>query len=286
MSDEFDREAEREKLREKYERDQQKREASERMSELLLQGATMTNRHCPECQSPVFTYEGTAFCPTCQREVTDDGELAGEADRREASEQASGGRPTEGRPPDERAGGVSGANDDTRAASSNAAIRETERSETAADTSGGRREPRTGEADADPSTGGAAADGDGETADAGTDGRTATGSPDAGGEERTHGEPPAGDDREADPRPSREETRPATTPERRPARVDPPARRADAGGDRREERRDLEDAEAALVREITNLTRRAEETRDVGRKRDFFAAAREAAETLETVRRV
>ncbi|PSQ35528.1 hypothetical protein BRD11_02530, partial [Halobacteriales archaeon SW_12_69_24] len=86
MSDEFDRDAEREKLREKYERDQQKREASERMSELLLQGATMTNRHCPECQSPVFTYEGTAFCPTCEREVTEESE----AERSEASERASG----------------------------------------------------------------------------------------------------------------------------------------------------------------------------------------------------
>jgi len=45
----------------------------------------------------------------------------GAADRREAAERASGGRPTEGRPPNERAGGVSGANDDTRAASGNAA---------------------------------------------------------------------------------------------------------------------------------------------------------------------
>ena len=277
MSDEFDREAEREKLREKYEHDQQKREASERMSELLLQGATMTNRHCPECQSPVFTYEGTAFCPTCQREVTDDGE----ADRREASETASG------RSERSERRHASGETEPSKASDSVSGERDAERSETAADASGGRQEPRTDEADADPSTGGAAADDDGETADAGTDGRSATGSPDAGGEaERTPGEPPAGGDREAGPRPSRKETRPATTPERRPARVDPPARRADASGDRREERRDLEDAEAALVREITNLTRRAEETRDVGRKRDFFAAAREAAETLETVRRV
>ncbi|PSP49614.1 hypothetical protein BRC75_03120 [Halobacteriales archaeon QH_7_69_31] len=93
MSDEFDREAEREKLREKYERDQQKREASERMSELLLQGATMTNRHCPECQSPVFTYEGTAFCPTCQREVTEDGELASEAEPSGAANRQGRRRP-------------------------------------------------------------------------------------------------------------------------------------------------------------------------------------------------
>ena len=201
------------------------------------------------------------------------GEREARGARRERSErlgQASGERS------EPRA--ASGANDDTRAASNNAASGESERRE-ASETAD--------EADGDPNTGGAAADDDGETGGAGTDGRTATESPDAGGEaERTPGEPPAGGDREADPRQSREETRPATTPERRPARVDPPARRADAGGDRREERPDLEDAEAALVREITNLTRRAEETRDVGRKRDFFAAAREAAETLETIRRV
>lgn len=69
---EFDREAEREKLREQYERDKQKRKASEKMSELLLQGATMTNRHCPDCQSPVFRYDEREFCPTCEREVPEE----------------------------------------------------------------------------------------------------------------------------------------------------------------------------------------------------------------------
>ena len=97
----------------------------------------------------------------------------------------------------------------------------------------------------------------------------------------------AGDAREPEPRQPREETRPAPARERRPARVDPPARREEPTADRAgADREGLDDAEAALVREITNLTRRAEETRDVGRKRDFFAAAREAAETLETVRRL
>jgi uncharacterized Zn finger protein (UPF0148 family) len=223
MGDDFDREAEREKLREKYEHDQEKREASERMSELLLQGATMTNRHCPECQSPVFTYEGTAFCPTCEREVTEEGERAGEAERSEAD-----GEPTA---------------DDIDAA------------------------------------GTSAANGDSATA-AAADGATPAEIPDEAPEAEPESRPDAGEE------PAPDETRPATTPERRPARVDPPARREDAGGDRREERRGLADAEAALVREITNLTRRAEETRDVGRKRDFFDAAREAAETLETVRRL
>lgn len=77
MSD-FDREAERERLREKYEQDRTEREATERMSELLLQGATMTNAHCSECGDPIFRYDGQEFCATCERPVergdgTDDG---------------------------------------------------------------------------------------------------------------------------------------------------------------------------------------------------------------------
>jgi len=254
MSDDFDREAEREKLREKYERDKAKREASERMSELLLQGATMTNRHCPECHSPVFSYEGTAFCPTCQREVTEDGELAGEAG---AGAESGDAEPT----------------DDDGAAT----------------------------ADARASTDDDAANGEAADADARADGKTAEASPSesgtapetdaigepAGAEEPTTGAGPSVDEERTGPhsdgrRQPSEETRPAPTPERRPARVDPPARREE----RDDGRRGLDDAEAALVREITNLTRRAEETRDVGRKRDFFAAAREAAETLETIRRL
>ncbi|RQG93208.1 hypothetical protein EA462_03160 [Natrarchaeobius halalkaliphilus] len=64
MSD-FDKEAEREKLREKYERDKQEREATQRMSDLLLKGATMTNTHCGTCGDPLFQQEGTTFCPSC-----------------------------------------------------------------------------------------------------------------------------------------------------------------------------------------------------------------------------
>lgn len=65
MSD-FDKEAEREKLREKYADEAQDRETTQRMSDLLLQGATMTNRHCNACGDPVFRYEGQEFCPSCQ----------------------------------------------------------------------------------------------------------------------------------------------------------------------------------------------------------------------------
>ena len=246
MSDDFDREAEREKLREKYERDRAKREASERMSELLLQGATMTNRHCPECHSPVFSYEGTEFCPTCQREVTEEGELAGEA---------GAGSDDDGTAVDDDAAAAGGA-----AANGETAGVDADGRATGASTAGSGTEPDAAE---EPTVAEEPSVDDGPAAgEATTDDR--------------------GETRRAERRQPPEETRPAPTPERRPARVDPPVRREERGG----ERRGLDDAEAALVREITNLTRRAEETRDVGRKRDFFAAAREAAETLETVRRL
>lgn len=70
MSDEFDKEAEREKLREKYEREEETRQATEHMSQLLLQGATMTNRHCDDCGDPIFRHDGQEFCPTCEKPVT------------------------------------------------------------------------------------------------------------------------------------------------------------------------------------------------------------------------
>ncbi|WP_336328668.1 Sjogren's syndrome/scleroderma autoantigen 1 family protein [Halovenus sp. HT40] len=76
MSENFDKEAEREKLKEKYEHDKEKRQATEQMSELLLQGATMTNAHCSECGDPIFRYEGQEFCPTCEKPVDRGGEEA------------------------------------------------------------------------------------------------------------------------------------------------------------------------------------------------------------------
>ena len=38
------------------------------MSELLLKGATMTNKHCDQCSDPLFRYNGQTFCPSCQAE--------------------------------------------------------------------------------------------------------------------------------------------------------------------------------------------------------------------------
>ena len=219
MSD-FDREAEREKLREKYERDKQKREASERMSELLLQGATMTNQHCPECHSPVFRYDGKQFCPTCEKEIREDGESETETGDEAAETDAAGTDTEDVAPGAESAAGGS----DEAAAPEQGTSRET-------------TEDQRGPA----------------TADA-----------------------------------------PAPAEDRRPARVDPPAR--SDGRNEQEDRREatyqpeaggeFRDAEASLKREIGSLTRKAEETRDVGRKRDLLAAAREAAETLRAIRRL
>lgn len=62
---EFDKEAEREKLREQFARDEEKRKNTRRMSELLLKGATMTNQHCNQCGDPIFRHDGEEFCPSC-----------------------------------------------------------------------------------------------------------------------------------------------------------------------------------------------------------------------------
>ena len=75
MSD-FDAEAERKRLREKYEAEEESRKQTQQMSELLLKGATMTNRHCGECGSPIFQYEGQEFCPNCQRTAEAEAEEA------------------------------------------------------------------------------------------------------------------------------------------------------------------------------------------------------------------
>lgn len=65
----FDKEAERERLREKYESEKEDRAAAEQMSDLLLKGATMTNAHCGECGSPIFRVDGQEFCPNCNVET-------------------------------------------------------------------------------------------------------------------------------------------------------------------------------------------------------------------------
>jgi uncharacterized Zn finger protein (UPF0148 family) len=102
MSD-FDREAERERLEEQYERDQEKRAATERMSDLLLKGATMTDAHCEHCGDPIFRYEGEEFCPTCQQLV----------EGGEGTTDETGERPAEtGQAPDQGADSGEAGSDD------------------------------------------------------------------------------------------------------------------------------------------------------------------------------
>ncbi|GAA0223700.1 Sjogren's syndrome/scleroderma autoantigen 1 family protein [Haladaptatus pallidirubidus] len=85
MSD-FDKEAEREKLRQQYEAEKEERKATQRMSELLLQGATMTGKHCDDCGDPIFRQNGTEFCPTCQQQRSA-GESPAEAEATQNAEQ-------------------------------------------------------------------------------------------------------------------------------------------------------------------------------------------------------
>jgi uncharacterized Zn finger protein (UPF0148 family) len=197
MSD-FDREAEREKLREQFERDKQKREQSERMSELLLKGATMTNKHCDTCGDPIFRHEGQEFCPTCHGP---------------GQQQAAGTQPEAQQPAQESAAG--------------------EESQPPA-------EPQP-----DPT----------EAAQAATE----TPVPDPA--ETPDGTPT--------PEPAQPPRQPAT--QRAPAAT---------GSD------DLSAARASLTRSLATLAQNAEATDDLSRKREYLAAAREAAEALDAAERV
>ena len=92
MSD-FDKEAEREKLRKKFARDEQKRASTQRMSELLLKGATMTNKHCSNCSDPLFRYNDQTFCPSC--EAAADPQTDADADTETRTQPTTTGTQTE-----------------------------------------------------------------------------------------------------------------------------------------------------------------------------------------------
>jgi len=96
MSDGFDKEAEREKLREKFAEDEEQREHTQRMSELLLQGATMTNRHCDACGDPVFRHDGQEFCPTCH--ATEGGYAVPTDEKPASTEETTGAAAANGSP--------------------------------------------------------------------------------------------------------------------------------------------------------------------------------------------
>jgi len=98
----FDEEAERERLREKYEENQEEREATQRMSELLLKGATMTNSHCDTCGDPLFRHDGQTFCPTCQaaggEQAATDAEAASAEDSSDAEPSPAATEPARDAP--------------------------------------------------------------------------------------------------------------------------------------------------------------------------------------------
>jgi uncharacterized Zn finger protein (UPF0148 family) len=222
MSEDFDKEAERERLREKYEADREDREATERMSELLLQGATMTNQHCNTCGSPIFRYQGQEFCPTCQAERGQAASTEGEGQGQQGgAQQGASGAAQEG---------AAGATETDQATGAG----------------GAETEQPTGAGEPAPSPA--------ETPEAA---RTPAQSQDAG---RTQAQPQDAGTAPTQPGPVAASS----------------SGQAGAGS--------LDEARATLVRTITTLARRAEQTDDPRQAKELLAAAREAAETLSRLR--
>jgi len=171
MSD-FDKEAEREKLREKYERDEENRESTEQMSELLLKGATMTNAHCGSCGDPIFRYDGQEFCPTCEEVVTDDqaaDDATAEAPADQAAESHTGAADTAG----DDAGAATGTDATAPTPDAGSAADDAPTTERTAPEAGGHRASADGRARAArPGRDGPSTDSD--RSDAGATGRVST----------------------------------------------------------------------------------------------------------------
>jgi uncharacterized Zn finger protein (UPF0148 family) len=237
MSD-FDKEAEREKLREKYGDEEEKRAATEQMSELLLKGATMTNAHCTDCGDPIFRHDGQEFCPTCQKPVVRD--QSDQPDEAEASDAESADDHIE----------VADPSDDAHV--------------------------QFGDGD-----------GDGDT-DTATDDRP---SEPHNPEERPESPVQSREIPSADPDRTPPRDR-ADTSGRTPSAADTGSERpADGTADRARSAdpsgavaQELSAAESLLAETVHRFARRASETDDPRVARDHLAAAREAAEALDTVR--
>lgn len=270
---EFDKEAEREKLREKYEQDEQDRENTRRMSELLLQGATMTGKHCGACGDPIFRYDGQEFCPTCQREVEGSG-----------AQQGGGGAQQGGTPHQAPAESGGEATEGSTTAGTDAV-------ESNPDGAGGVTEDaeEVGEKTTDETGDERATASDDEPRVEINDVRVADEHADPSNVRR----PPSQQGESAD----RSRGSPSRTDERRRTRRrghDHHDHHPDAGHDHHpdagshaptRDAGDLATAREALVRKLTDLARRAEETDDVARARDLLAATREAAEALAALDR-
>ncbi|ELY64305.1 Sjogren's syndrome/scleroderma autoantigen 1 family protein [Natronococcus jeotgali] len=244
MSD-FDKEAEREKLREKYERDKADREATQRMSDLLLKGATMTNAHCGTCGDPLFQQDGTTFCPSCHGNP--DAVRGTDLEARPAAESAADDADEDAdRPEPEIDATRSGTDDGPDTTPERAGQGQTADTDPAGDASDRPSSP--------PSR---------STADR---------------EVRTQSR-----DADRDPEPDRAQrdrhhARSGSRPAERPRRAGDSRTRSPSGTG------ELEDARASLVAALEKFTREAAETDDPRYARECLEAAREAGETLETLR--
>ncbi|WP_135364787.1 Sjogren's syndrome/scleroderma autoantigen 1 family protein [Halosimplex halophilum] len=263
MSD-FDKEAERERLREKYEQDKQKREASERMSDLLLKGATMTNAHCNDCGDPIFRYDGDEFCPTCQRVVTND----------EAVEEAAEGDGQVDEPvqtPDDGGAADAGGPDQGSADAGDASADRPAEAENG-DTPG-HIEIKQPDGPA-VRTGADASSGEQATAEGSTPSRD----PEDNQSQATRRQPSqsqatrrqSSQSQSGAAEPNRSRDQPSRTPST-PERAEAPVAEADD---------EFGAARASLVRTLRKQAERAENCEDPRRARDHLAAAREAAEAL------
>jgi uncharacterized Zn finger protein (UPF0148 family) len=258
---EFDKEAEREKLRKQFAEDERKRETTQRMSELLLKGATMTNAHCDTCGDPIFRWQDEQFCPTCS---------AAEGERVQQQAQS-------------RAEGTSTADEATDAAPSTTA-------------SDGVRSDATREP-ADPAP---RPESTGEGVDVPLEGEESTDEEDAIDAAAVGADSPAAPPSDAAPSstPSertREPDRPSADPA--PARTEPST--APATADRSPDSdpstapaepeagalADLSEARESLGRTVTRFAREAESSDDLARAREYLAAVEDAADALAAVRR-
>ncbi|WP_340098718.1 Sjogren's syndrome/scleroderma autoantigen 1 family protein [Salinibaculum salinum] len=245
MSD-FDKEAERERLREKYEQEQKEREATEKMSELLLQGATMTNAHCSDCGDPIFRYDGQEFCASCEKAVDRDTGEGGESEDGEESESdQQGGENIEVATPDDArvAFGGENAQDDPAAAD---------------DQQSSQQSSSQASQPIDP-----------------------TQSQQSGNEQEQPRQRSAEQEQPSQQSPQQRRPDASVTsqqPSRQPERTrEVPS--VEPGGTS-----DVSAARASLVRTLTRFSEQAEATDDPQRAREYLAAAREAAETLAALR--
>ncbi len=238
MSD-FDKEAEREKLREKYERDKKEREATQRMSDLLLKGATMTNAHCGTCGDPLFQENGTTFCPSCH----------GNPDAVDGTDLEA--QPAEGQPATDQSTADQPASDTAETGADAAADAGAE------PTTVRHRRGDDGARDTRPEMAASSADPEPQSSTAPPRDRQSTAGSDAESAPVT-----ASDGRSADAAPSRR------APAASPSSVDG----------------DLEAARDELVRALEKFAAEAAATDDPRYARDCLEAAREASETLSTLR--